>query len=52
VSRDELRQKFKKLAGAVMPQNRIEEIVAMVERIDQVDNSAKIMPLPIQSQRF
>jgi len=34
VSRDELRKKFKKLAGAVMPENRIEENIAMVERID------------------
>ena len=51
VSRDELRKKFKKLAGAVMPENRIEEIIAMVERIDQVDDAAKLVPLLIQSQR-
>ena len=51
VSRDELRKKFKKLAGAVMPGNRIEEIIAMVERIDQVDDAAKIVPLLIQSQK-
>lgn len=50
VSRDELRKKFKKLAAAVMPDNRIEEIIAMVERIDQVDDAAKLVPLLIQSQ--
>jgi 2-methylcitrate dehydratase PrpD len=51
VSRDELRKKFKKLAGAVMPVNRIEEIIAMVEWIDQLDDAAKIVPLLVQSQR-
>ena len=51
VSRDELRKKFKKLAGAVMPENRIEEIIAVVERIDQLDDAAKLVPLLIQSQR-
>jgi hypothetical protein len=34
-----------------MPVNRIEEIIAMVERIDQLDDAAKIVPLLIQSQR-
>jgi hypothetical protein len=51
VSRDELRKKFKKLAAAVMPENRIEEIIAMVEPIDEVDDAAKLVPLLIQIQR-
>jgi len=51
VSREELQKKFKKLARAVMPDSRIEEIIAMVERIDQVDDAAKLVPLLIQSQR-
>jgi 2-methylcitrate dehydratase PrpD len=47
VNRDELRKKFRKLAQAVMPENRIDEIIGAVERVDQLDNSAKLLPLLI-----
>jgi 2-methylcitrate dehydratase PrpD len=45
VSRDELRKKFRKLAQAVMPEKRIEEIIGTVERIEQFDDAAKLVPL-------
>ena len=31
-----------------MPENRIEEIIAMVERFDQVDDAAKLVPLLVR----
>jgi 2-methylcitrate dehydratase PrpD len=48
VSRDELRKKFRKLASAVMPEHRLDEIIAAVERIDEVDNAAAFVPLLVR----
>jgi 2-methylcitrate dehydratase PrpD len=45
VSRDELRKKFRKLAQAVMSEKRIEKIIGTVERIEQFDDAAKLVPL-------
>lgn len=48
VSRDELRNKFRKLAGAVLPDNRIEEVIETVDHFDKLDDASKLVPLLTQ----
>jgi 2-methylcitrate dehydratase PrpD len=48
VSREELRKKFKKLASAVLPENRIDRLIAAVERIEQMDDAATLIPLVVR----
>lgn len=45
VSRDVLRDKFRKMARAVLPEERIEKLIAAVERLEQFDDAAELVPL-------
>jgi hypothetical protein len=45
VSRDVLRHKFRKMARAVLPEERTEKLIAAVERLEYFDDAAEIVPL-------
>ena len=45
ISREELRQKFRKLAGSVLTDQRLEEIIETVDRLDRMDDPAALVPL-------
>ena len=48
VSRDVLRAKFRKMAGAVLSEERIEKLVEAVDRLDTYDDAAKLIPLIVK----
>jgi 2-methylcitrate dehydratase PrpD len=48
VSRDELRKKFKKLAGAVLTKGRIEEIIDKVDRLEKLEDVSELVPLLVR----
>ncbi len=45
VSREELRKKFRRLARAVLSDNEIEEVIETVDRLESLDNAAKLARL-------
>jgi 2-methylcitrate dehydratase PrpD len=45
VSREELRKKFKKLASAFLPPNRIEEVIQTVDKLEALDDASKLVAL-------
>jgi len=45
VSREVLRTKFRKMARAVLVEERIEELIEAVDRLETYDDAAKLMPL-------
>jgi hypothetical protein len=45
VSRDVLRAKFRKMARAVLAEERIEKLIAAVDRLETYDDAAKLVPL-------
>lgn len=49
VNREELRSKFRKLAQAVLPDSRIEEIVDIVDKLDKSDNASELIALLVRS---
>jgi len=48
VSRDVLRAKFRKLAGAVLAEERIERLIEAVDRLERYEDAAKLVPLLVQ----
>jgi len=48
VSRDELRKKFRKLAGAVLPASQIDQIIESVDRLESSDDAADLTRLLVQ----
>ncbi len=45
VGRDVLRAKFRKLAGAVLPEERIERVIEAVDRLESCENAAELVLL-------
>jgi hypothetical protein len=45
VGRDVLRDKFRKLAGAVLPEECIEKLIAAVERLERSSDAAELVLL-------
>jgi 2-methylcitrate dehydratase PrpD len=45
VGQDVLRDKFRKLARTVLPEERIEKLIAAVERLDRSSDAAELVPL-------
>lgn len=45
VSRDVLRDKFRKLACAVLPEERTETLIEAVEQLERFDDAAELVPL-------
>jgi 2-methylcitrate dehydratase PrpD len=48
VTGDELRQKFKKLAGAVLTNDRVEEIIEKVDRLEKLKDASELIPLLVR----
>jgi hypothetical protein len=47
VGRDVLRDKFRKLARTVLWEERIEKIIAAVERLERSSDAAELVPLMV-----
>jgi 2-methylcitrate dehydratase PrpD len=45
VSRDVLRTKFRKMAGAVLTRERIEKLIEAVDRLESYEDAARLIPL-------
>ena len=45
ISREDLRKKFSKLAGSVLPPAGIQEIIETVDRLERLENPASLVPL-------
>jgi 2-methylcitrate dehydratase PrpD len=45
ISREDLRKKFTKLAGAVLPDQRIEQVIDTVNRLEALENPASLVSL-------
>jgi 2-methylcitrate dehydratase PrpD len=45
ISREELRKKFSKLAGAVLPDSRIDQIIETVDKLETLDDCSKLPPM-------
>jgi 2-methylcitrate dehydratase PrpD len=45
ISREELRKKFSKLAGAVLPDRRIDQIIETVDKLETLDDCSKLPPM-------
>jgi 2-methylcitrate dehydratase PrpD len=48
VSRDELRKKFRKLAGTVLPESRMDQIIEKVDRLETTDDTAELTRLLVK----
>jgi hypothetical protein len=48
VSRDELRKKFKKLAGAVISGTKVDAIIDKIEQLENVQDISTLVPLFVQ----
>jgi 2-methylcitrate dehydratase PrpD len=48
VSRDVLRAKFRKLARAVLTEERIDKVIEAVDRLETYDNAAELIPLLVK----
>jgi len=48
VSRDVLRAKFRKMARAVLTEERIEQLIEAVDRLEGYDDVAELMPLLVK----
>jgi 2-methylcitrate dehydratase PrpD len=48
VSRDVLRTKFRKMARAVLAEERIEKLIEAVDRLETYDDAAKLVPLLVK----
>lgn len=47
VSRDVLRTKFRKMAGAVLAEERIEKLIEAVDRLETSEDAAELIPLVV-----
>jgi 2-methylcitrate dehydratase PrpD len=48
VGRDVLRAKFRKMARAVLPEERIQKLIEAVDRLEAYQNAAELMPLLVK----
>jgi 2-methylcitrate dehydratase PrpD len=48
VSREVLRAKFRKMAGAVLTKERIEELIQAIDRLENYDDVAELIPLLVK----
>jgi hypothetical protein len=48
VSRDVLRAKFRKMARAVLTEERIEQLIEAVDRLESYDDVAELIPLLVK----
>jgi 2-methylcitrate dehydratase PrpD len=48
VSRDVLRAKFRKMARAVLSEERVERLIEAVDRLETYDDAAKLIPLIVK----
>ena len=48
ISREELRKKFSKLAAAVLPDDRIDQIIETVDKLETLDDCSKLQPMLVQ----
>lgn len=48
VSRDVLRTKFRKMARAVLPDERIDKLIETVDRLEKLDDAAQVLPLLVK----
>jgi 2-methylcitrate dehydratase PrpD len=48
VSRDVLRAKFRKMARAVLIEERIEKLIEAVDRLETCEDAAKLIPLLVK----
>jgi hypothetical protein len=48
VSRDVLRAKFRKMARAVLTQDRIDQLIEAVDRLETYDDAAQLIPLVVK----
>lgn len=48
MTRDELRIKFRRLAGAVLPANRTAEIIETVDQLEKLHDVSKLIPLLVK----
>ena len=48
VSRDVLRAKFRKMARAVLSEERIEKLIDAVDRLDTCEKAAELIPLLVK----
>ena len=48
VSRDVLRAKFRKMAGAVLTEERIEQLIQAIDRLENYDDVAELIPLLVK----
>lgn len=48
VSRDVLRTKFRKMARAVLPDDRIDHLIETVDRLEKLDDAAQVLPLLVK----
>jgi hypothetical protein len=48
VGRDVLRAKFRKMAGAVLSEQRIDRLIEAVDRLETYENAAELIPLVVK----
>jgi len=48
VGRDVLRAKFRKLARAVLTEERIDKVIEAVDRLETHENAAELIPLVVK----
>ena len=48
VSRDVLRAKFRKMARAVLAEDRIDKLIEAVDRLETCDDTGELLPLVVK----
>jgi hypothetical protein len=48
VGRDVLRAKFRKMARAVLSEERIDKLIEAVDRLETYENAAELIPLVVK----
>ena len=48
VSRDVLRAKFRKMARAVLPEDRIDRLIDAVDRLETCNDTGELLPLVVK----
>jgi 2-methylcitrate dehydratase PrpD len=48
VTRDDIRNKFKKLAGVVLAGTKVNEIIGRIEQLENVEDISTLVPLFVQ----
>ena len=48
VSREVLRTKFRKMARAVLVEERVEQLIEAIDRLETYEDAAKLIPLVVK----